>query len=83
LKSHRTRSFREQYEALPPKLREKADASYQLWKQNPNHPGLHFEKLESGDWSIRLSKSLRAVCFEDQGCWVWYFIGGHSDYDKL
>lgn len=38
-------AFWRAYEQLPEKIRELADKNYELLKQNPTHPSLHFKEI--------------------------------------
>jgi hypothetical protein len=38
-------SFWENYQKLPTDIKDQADKNYQLLKENPNHPSLHFKKI--------------------------------------
>jgi hypothetical protein len=44
MSSFTTADFWNAYAELSPKLKEKAKRTYQLWKENPKHPSLHFKK---------------------------------------
>lgn len=41
------------YEALPAEVRELADKSYRLLRDDPRHPSLHFKRIGSV-WSVRV-----------------------------
>jgi hypothetical protein len=73
--------FWKAYDALPPDVRQRADKAYELLKQNPRHPSLHFKKV--GDrWSARVDHNHRALAFEVEGGMYWYWIGTHAEYDR-
>jgi hypothetical protein len=61
----------------------------QFWrlfsKENPAHPGLHFKKLEGEEdiYSARIGLDYRALAVMKKDRIVWYWIGSHSDYDRL
>jgi hypothetical protein len=46
--------FWRHYNALPPKIREVADKNFQLFKTNPQHPSLRFERKKPELWSVRV-----------------------------
>ena len=70
------------YEKLPKQIRLLADKSFELLKTDPKHPSLHFKKV--GDfWSVRLSIRYRALGVEVEDGLIWFWIGSHSDYEKL
>lgn len=56
-------SFWRAYAALDPRVKEAARRAYQLFAQNPEHPSLHFKKLQGYDnvWSVRVNEQYRAV----------------------
>jgi len=61
------------------------NAPYQLFQSNPTHPGLQFKKLEGQDniYSARIGLDYRALAVMKKDRVVWYWIGSHSDYDRL
>ena len=48
-------------------------------------PGLHFKKLEGEDaiYSARIGLEYRALAVMKEDRIVWYWIGSHSEYDRL
>ena len=78
-----TRRFWQYYETLPENVQRTADQCYQLLKANPSHPSLHFKKLASQYWSVRVGSSYRAVGIEVETGISWFWIGTHAEYDKL
>ena len=85
MKSVTTRRFRESYAALPDDVRRQARRAWQLFRQDPSHPGLKFKKIEgrSNVYSVRVGLGYRAVGIMDGSLIVWSWIGTHSDYDRL
>ncbi|HEU5068964.1 MAG TPA: hypothetical protein VFV96_00955 [Verrucomicrobiae bacterium] len=70
-------------DALPKEIQELADKSYELLKSDPRHPSLHFKKV-GRFWSARAAGiHYRAVAVEDGDDIVWFWIGHHSEYDRL
>jgi len=70
------------YHSLPAAVRDLADKNYELLKLNPRHPSLHFKKV--GPFvSVRVGLSHRALGIEVPEGVLWFWIGSHSDYDKL
>lgn len=59
-----------------------ARKNFELLKQNPNHPSLHFKKVGKF-WSARVGISHRAIAVEDDGDFIWVWIGNHDEYDRL
>jgi hypothetical protein len=83
--SHTTAEFRQDFAALPTPIQKQARAAFRLFIDDPTYPSLKFKKLPPHEdlWSVRISADYRAV-----GRWrgetiLWFFIGSHSDYDKL
>lgn len=70
------------YEALPQHIRELADKNYALLKADPHHPSLSLKKV-GRFWSVRVRVRHRALAVEVDGGLLWFWIGSHSDYDKL
>jgi hypothetical protein len=74
--------FWKSYDRLPVRVRRKADKSYNQLVENPNHPSLNFKRV-GRYWSARITDDIRAVAVEDDGDFIWFWIGKHSEYDKL
>ena len=70
------------HEQLPKAIQELANANYELLKHDPRHPSLHFKKV-GRFWSARVGIHYRAVAVEDGADMVWFWIGHHSEYDRL
>jgi len=67
---------------LPAEVRRLADENYELLRSNPRHPSLHFKKV-GRFWSARIGIHYRAVAVQDGEDYVWFWIGHHSEYDRL
>jgi hypothetical protein len=74
--------FWRSYRGLPKEVRQLADRSYALLKNNPAHPSLHFKKVGKL-WSARIGLHHRAIAAEAGADLVWFWIGSHADYDRL
>jgi len=85
MKSQTTRGFRELLSRLPPSVQESAKQAYALFRQNPNHPSLHFKKVhaEREIYSVRITKGYRALGAQEGDAIVWFWIGSHDDYERL
>jgi len=70
------------YNKLPENVQRLADASYELLKQDPRHPSLHFKKIGRLH-SVRVGIHYRALSVEEGDDVVWFWIGHHSEYDQL
>lgn len=75
-------SFWEAYEKLPEATRRLADKSFQLLKTESRHPSLHLKKIDRF-WSVRIGLKYRALGVQKDDDVIWFWIGNHSDYDKL
>jgi hypothetical protein len=83
---HRTLPrFWHHYQQLPKEVRELADKNFELLKSNPYYPSLHFKQVDAVRklWSVRIGLQYRALGREKPEGMVWFWIGTHSDYDKL
>ena len=85
MKSRTTRRFRDALAVLPIPIRQLARDAYQMFRQNPSHPGLRFKKLfpDPPIYSVRIGIGHRAVGTLDGDTIIWFWIGSHADYDKL
>jgi hypothetical protein len=80
---HRTTElFWRRYRSLPPNVRESARKAFALLKSNPRHPSLQFKRV-GVLWSARVDLAYRALAVEDEGDYVWVWIGSHDDYDRI
>jgi hypothetical protein len=76
------RAFGTAIKPLPKSVRELADKNYELLKSNPSHPSLHFKKI--GKYrAVRVGLQYRALAVETGDDLLWFWIGPHSEYDKL
>lgn len=69
--------------ALPKEVRTLADKNYDLLQANLNHPSLHFRRIKADVWSICVGIHCRALAFEESDGFSWFWIGPHTEYDKL
>ncbi|MGH2498015.1 MAG: hypothetical protein ACRDIV_25215 [Ktedonobacteraceae bacterium] len=85
MKSIRTKQFHKLFEQLPVHVQKQAREAYQLFKQNPYHPGLHFKRIDpqAPIYSVRISLGYRAVGRYEGDTIIWFWIGSHADYDRL
>jgi hypothetical protein len=75
-------SFWAAYESLPTPVQRIADRNYKILKKNPKHPSLHLKKIRRY-WSVRAGIHYRALAVEVENGLLWFWIGNHSEYDKL
>jgi hypothetical protein len=82
MKHHTSSSFWACYENLPIKIRNVANKNFQLIKQDLHHPSLHTKKV--GRYlSVRIGNRYRALSVEVDDGLLWFWIGTHSEYDRL
>lgn len=76
--------FCQAFAKLPASV-QKARTAYRLFKKNPNHPSLRFKKVHQKlpIYSARITKDYRAVGQLDGETVIWFWIGAHTDYEKL
>ena len=75
-------SFWKSYKSLPKEVQDLSDKKFELLKQDSKHPSLHFKKIDKY-WSVRVGLNYRSLAIEVKGNTLWFWIGNHSDYDKL
>ena len=85
MNSRTTRRFRDLFGALPAHAQRQARLSYQLFRQDPCHPGLHFKQVcrDPPTYSARVGIGYRALGVLDGNTVIWFWIGTHAEYDKL
>jgi hypothetical protein len=85
VKSFVTNEFIELFNKLPQSIRNKTRKSYKFWVENPYHPSLQFKQIHSTEsiWSVRISTNWRILGLRDDDSIFWFWIGTHSDYEKL
>lgn len=82
MKHHATSAFWECYKRLPLAIQQLANKNYELLKQDPNHPSLHFKKI--GEYrSVRVGIAYRALGVDDDDTVVWFWVGTHDEYERL
>lgn len=67
---------------LPAAVQRRAKQNFELLKENPSHPSLHFKKVGSF-WSARVGIGCRALAVQDEGDFIWVWIGSHDDYERM
>ena len=70
------------YRQLPEYIQNLADKNFELLQINPRHPSLHLKKIGIF-WSVRVGLNYRALAKERPEGLVWFWIGSHTEYDKL
>jgi hypothetical protein len=80
MQSWTTRNFWRLFHDLPPDAQREAKRAYTVFQANPAHPGL---QLEDNISSARIGLGYRALAVRKADRVVWYWIGSHSEYDRL
>lgn len=80
-----TKQFWKAFDLLPSEIKDKAKEAYALWKEDPFHETLQFKRVHTRKpiYSVRIGKQYRALGVKENETIVWFWIGSHSDYDKL
>jgi hypothetical protein len=80
---HRTSSrFWNLFANLPESVQRVARKNFDLLKDDPAHPSLHFKKVGKL-WSVRAGINHRALAVEDGADFIWVWIGPHDEYRRL
>ncbi len=85
MRSRTTAQFRRALRRLPEDVQRQAAVAYRHFQENPNHPGLHFKRVNTEEpvYSVRVGSSYRAVALVEEGEATWFWIGTHTEYDHL
>jgi hypothetical protein len=85
MKSATLPSFWDNYRELSSEVRVGARKAYRLWAENPFHPSLHFKCINSQEeiWSVRVTRSHRALGILEGDAVTWFWIGDHDEYEKF
>ena len=85
MQSRTTRNFWRLFHDLPPDVQREAKRAYNVFQANPAQLVLQFKKLEGEDniYSARIGLGYRALAVRKADHVVWYWIGSHSEYDRL
>jgi hypothetical protein len=70
------------YRHLPAAVQELADKNFALLRRDPHHPSLRLKKVGSF-WSARVGLHYRVLARDRVEGLVWFWIGPHSEYDKI
>jgi mRNA-degrading endonuclease RelE of RelBE toxin-antitoxin system len=85
MNSRATPKFWKCYDRLPRRAQRYAQKAYQLWKANPNHPSLHFKRVDEDEpvYSVRVAEGYRVLGLLEGDTVTWYWIGRHDEYERL
>lgn len=70
------------YNRLPLSIQQLADKNFEILKNNPEHPSLHFKKVGKY-WSVRVGNRYRTLGIEIEKGILWFWIGTHEEYNQL
>jgi hypothetical protein len=59
-----------------------ADQAHALMEDDERHPSIHLKKV-GRFWSARVGLHYRALAVQDDDTLLWFWIGHHSEYDRL
>ena len=80
---HRTSDrFWKCLENLPSPIQELANFNFELLKNDPRHPSLHFKKVGKF-WSARIGMGYRALAYKDGDDFIWVWVGTHDEYMRM
>ena len=84
MKSDTLPSFWDGYRKLDESIRHKARKTYVVWLVNPFHPSLRFKCVNHSEdiWSVRITRSYRALGILEDDVVTWFWIGNHDEYER-
>jgi hypothetical protein len=82
MKHFTSSSFWQSYNQLPINIQLIANASFVKLKNHNHYPSLHLKKV-GRYWSVRIGKKHRAIAVEVDSGLLWFWIGGHAEYEQL
>lgn len=70
---------------LPQQVQQQARTAYRQFQQDPSYPSLRFKKVhpELPIFSARINKNYRAVGKLEGNTVIWFWIGSHTEYERL
>jgi hypothetical protein len=77
-----TERFWNCFENLPEPIQKLANRQFDILKNNPGHPSLHFKKV-GRFWSVRIGLDYRALATEHGKVFIWVWIGTHDEYENM
>lgn len=81
MKSLLSVSFLKCYRVLSADIRRRTRRAYQLWRNDPRHPGLEFKPV-GAFYSVRINGH-RAIGILEGDTITWIWIGDHDEYMRL
>lgn len=85
MKSRRLPQFHELFARLPRSVQEQADKCYAIFESDPSHPSLHFKRVDNQNeiYSVRIGIQYKALGVRKNDLILWFWIGSHSEYDRI
>ncbi len=87
MNSRTTADFWQAFYRLPQFVQARAVIAYRKWQRNPHQRGLFFKQIKGGYppvYSVRIGRGWRALGYKTDGTTIiWFWIGSHSDYDRI
>lgn len=85
MNSRITEDYLNHFAQLPDSVKKQARKAYRLWKTDPYHPSLHFKQVHPVEplYSVKISRAWRVLGLLEDNTVYWFWVGTHSDYDKL
>jgi hypothetical protein len=85
MKSTTLPAFREKFARLPNNIQKQTQKAYRQWIKDRHHPGLQFKRIHKTKpiYSVRISRSYRAIGLRKKDRVVWFWIGTHEEYNNL
>jgi hypothetical protein len=80
-----TSQFRQAFGNLPDLVQQQTREAYRQFQLDPNHPSLRFKKVhpQLPIYSARVSKSYRAVGQLEGDTVIWFWVGSHTEYERI
>ncbi len=77
--------FWKYYKSLDKQTQSQAKDAFRRFKDDPENPGLNFERMKSNRdlCSARVNVGIRAGGVIRGDTITWFFIGSHSEWDRL
>jgi hypothetical protein len=70
------------YNSLSERVQRLAKKNFALFKTNPRHPSLGFQKKGSV-YTVEVGRTNRAIARERNGEYYWFWIGTHEEYNRF
>ena len=85
MKSVTTPRFWKAFDKLPIGIQTRARNCYLIWRDNPQHPGLHFKQIHNSEpiYSVRIGLSYRALGRLEDVTMIWFWIGSHEEFNSM